>query len=79
MIPLDSLLILLQDACGVDTPILPDTELLDSGLLDSLALIRLLDALEDNGLLLEPTQIEREGLRTPLRIARLLESAERLR
>lgn len=75
---LNDLLELLQDACGVDVPLLPETELLDSGLLDSLALIRLLDALEDHGLLLEPTRVERESLRTPRRIAELLDNAERL-
>lgn len=48
----------------------PDAELLDSGILDSLALITLLTALEDElGVELQPTQLGREVWRTPGSIA----------
>ena len=50
----------LNEFCEHDRPILPETELLESGLLDSLAFIELLNALEDMGCTLQPTRIPRE-------------------
>ena len=41
-----------------------DTELLDSGILDSLAFMELFTRLEDYGVEIYPTRIDRERLRT---------------
>lgn len=57
------LLSLLDEVCAGREPIAPDTELLDSGLLDSLAMMELLAALADMGTLLEPTRMPREAFR----------------
>ena len=47
----------------------PDIELLDSGLMDSLAFIGLLTELEEKlGIELQPTQLSREVWRTPASI-----------
>lgn len=43
-------------------------DLLATGLLDSLALITLPDGLEDLGIVLQPTQLGRDALRTPEKI-----------
>ena len=50
-----------------------DIDLQDSGLLDSLMLIELLDALEDRGIALSLTRIDRTHLRTVKGIERLIE------
>lgn len=56
---------LLAEACGTAAAAQPGADLLETGLLDSLALITLLEGLEDLGILLQPTQIDRERFRTP--------------
>ncbi len=66
---------LLEQFTDHDSPILPDTELLDSGLLDSLAFIELLNALEDMGCPIQPTRIPRERFSTPESIAELCAEA----
>lgn len=73
-----ALLCILAQACGVPaTELRPDTELLDSGLLDSLALIELLEGIEDSfGVVLEPTRIPRERFRTPAAILALLDEEQ---
>ena len=53
-----------------------DCELLDSGLLDSLAMIELFSALEDEGIELHPTKIDRTRLRTPSEIEKLIKELE---
>ena len=50
----------------------PDCELLDSGILDSLATIELFSALEDLGIEIYPTQIDRSLLSTPQTLAELV-------
>ena len=55
---------LLADACGSEAALREGTDLLETGLLDSLALITLLDGLEDMGVEIQPTQVEREAFRT---------------
>ncbi|MEG1850042.1 MAG: phosphopantetheine-binding protein, partial [Oscillospiraceae bacterium] len=62
----EQVLALLIDICGEEgLREHPDTDLLESGLLDSLAFIELLDALEDTfGVELQPTQIPRESWRS---------------
>lgn len=52
----------------------PDYDLIESGALDSLAFIELFSRLEDEGVELQPTRIDRSELRTPASIARLIES-----
>ncbi len=52
----------------------PDYDLIESGALDSLAFIELFSRLEDEGIELQPTKIDRSELRTPASIARLIES-----
>ena len=52
----------------------PDYDLIESGALDSLAFIELFSRLEDKGIELQPTRIDRSELRTPASIARLIES-----
>ena len=48
-------------------------ELIESGLLDSLAMIELLDALIDEGVELQITRIDREMLKTPALIQKLVD------
>ncbi len=55
---------LLTEACGSDTVLRQGVDLLETGLLDSLAFITLLDGLEDMGVEIQPTQVEREAFRT---------------
>lgn len=52
----------------------PDYDLIESGALDSLAFIELFSRLEDEGIELQPTRIDRSELRTPASIERLIES-----
>ena len=52
----------------------PDYDLIESVALDSLAFIELFSRLEDEGIELQPTRIDRSELRTPASIARLIES-----
>lgn len=52
----------------------PDYDLIESGALDSLAFIELFSRLEDEGIELQPTRIDRSELRAPASIARLIES-----
>lgn len=52
----------------------PDYDLIESGALDSLAFIELFSRLEDEGIELQPTRIDRSELCTPASIARLIES-----
>ncbi len=70
-ITVDIIVGLLSEFCEHDAEILPDTELLDSGILDSLAFIELLNALEDMGCPVQPTQHPRECFSTPEKIAGL--------
>ena len=51
----------------------PEFDLVESGLMDSLGLIQLLEMLEDEGIELAPTRIDRSLLRTPGGIQQLVE------
>ncbi len=62
---------LLEEFCEHDEPIKPGTELLDSGLLDSMAFIELLNALEDLGCEVQPTRCPPGSFSTPESIAEL--------
>ena len=50
----------------------PDVDLVESGLMDSYAMIELFDALEDRGVLLQPTRVDRSLLRTAAGIEKLI-------
>ena len=54
----------------------PDFDLIDSGLLDSLAFVELFSKLEDYGILIQPTRIDRNKLRTPKGIEELIKEIE---
>lgn len=66
---------LLEEFCERDSPITPDTELLESGMLDSLAFIELIDALEDMGCEIQPTRCPKSSFSTPESIAQLCRSS----
>ena len=51
-------------------------DLLEQGFLDSLGLIELLEGLEDMGIILQPTQIPKERLRTVEGILSLCREAQ---
>lgn len=55
---------LIAQACGTQEALAPGVDLLEEGFLDSLALIELLEGLEDMGIVLQPTQIPKDRLRT---------------
>ena len=55
---------LLREVCGDDAAGDEGVDLIESGLLDSLALIELFSRLEEQGIELQPTRIDRSKLRT---------------
>ena len=55
---------LLLEICGDPRVLEPDTDLVESGLMDSYAMIELFSALEEQGIVLQPTRIDRKLLRT---------------
>ncbi|RRD93955.1 D-alanine--poly(phosphoribitol) ligase subunit 2 [Clostridiales bacterium COT073_COT-073] len=67
---------LLYKICQDQAVYQPETDLIASGLLDSLALIELFSELEDQGIFLEITQIDRKLLRTVSGIEKLITSAK---
>ncbi|GKI16587.1 hypothetical protein CE91St44_30720 [Oscillospiraceae bacterium] len=69
------ILTLLAEACGSAAAARPGTDLFETGLLDSLAFITLLEGLEDLGITLQPTQIDRACFRTPEGILALARGA----
>ena len=66
---------LLEQACGTQEALRPGADLLEEGLLDSLAMIELLEGLEDHGILIQPTQVPRDSFRTLESILALAERA----
>jgi len=50
----------------------PDFDLIESGVLDSFAFIEFFSRLEDEGVELQPTRIDRSLLRTPRTIEQLV-------
>lgn len=54
-----------------------DFDLIESGILDSFAFIELFSKLEDLGIIIHPTRIDREHLKTPRSIEQLINSNER--
>ncbi|MGN1114449.1 MAG: phosphopantetheine-binding protein [Oscillospiraceae bacterium] len=67
---------ILYEICEDENVKDPDYDLIDSGLLDSYAMIELFSELEDYGIELYPTQIDRERLRTPRSIQELINETE---
>lgn len=64
---------LLYEICEDEAVYSPDVDLIESGLLDSLAFIELFAALEDYGITIQPTRIDRNRLRTVGGICSLVE------
>lgn len=62
---------ILYEVCGDDSVFDPECELLDSGLLDSFAMIELLSILEDNGITIHPTRTDRSCFKNPRSISEL--------
>lgn len=63
---------LLYEICEDEAVLDPACELIDSGLLDSYAVIELFTRLEDEGIDLQPTRIDRAQLKTPRSIEQLI-------
>ena len=63
---------LLREVCGDDRAGEDGTDLIETGLLDSMAFIELFTRLEEEGYDLQPTRIDRSRLRTPESIEALL-------
>lgn len=68
---------LLYQICDDEAVFEDDIDLVESGLLDSLALIELLEALEDEGITIYPTQIDRNLLRSVEGIEALIMNAQK--
>ena len=64
---------ILYDICEDDAVFEDSIDLLDSGILDSFAVIELLSRLEDEGVVIHLTQIDRNSLRTVAGIEELIE------
>lgn len=62
---------ILYEICGNEAVLSPDCELLESGLLDSYAMIELLSRLEDEGIIIYPTRTDRSRFKTPRSISEL--------
>ncbi len=56
---------ILYEICEDENVYNSDFDLIESGLLDSLAMIELFTKLEDEGVEIQPTRIDRKKLRTP--------------
>ncbi len=63
---------LLYEIIGDEAVLEPDCELLESGLLDSLAMIELVNLLEEEGVTLHLTRIDRQRLKTTGSITELV-------
>ena len=64
---------LLFEICEDKAVYNPDIDLIESGLLDSFVFIELFSMLEDEGIEIQPTQIDRNRLRTVNGIESLIE------
>lgn len=64
---------ILYEICEDENVYNPDFDLIESGLLDSFAMIELFAKLEDEGIEIQPTRIDRKKLRTPRGIEELVE------
>ncbi len=67
--------VFLKEVCELDYIPSDDCELLESGILDSYALIELVSALEDEGIEIHLTRIDKELLKTPASLQRLIDES----
>ena len=67
---------LLYALCEDERVFDPDIDLIESGLMDSFAMIELFSTLEEEGIELQPTQIDRNLLRSVKGIETLIVSAQ---
>ena len=65
---------LLYEICEDESVYNPDFDLIESEVLDSFAFIELFSKLEDLGITIQPTRIDRELLRTPRSIEKLIKT-----
>lgn len=68
---------LLYEICEDESVYKKDIDLIESGLLDSLAFIELFSRLEDLGIEIQPTRIDRSCLRTVKGIEQLINDSLR--
>ena len=68
---------LLYELCEDERVFDPEIDLIDSGLMDSFAMIELFSVLEDEGIELQPTQIDRNLLRSVKGIEALIKAHEK--
>ncbi|OUN22793.1 hypothetical protein B5G34_05160 [Flavonifractor sp. An82] len=68
---------LLVQVCGTREALRPGADLLEEGILDSLAMIDLLEGLEDLGIQIQPTRVPRDAFRTVEGILTLCRQAEK--
>lgn len=63
---------LLYEICEDKNVYNPDFDLIESEVFDSYAFIEFFSKLEDNGIIIQPTRIDRSLLRTPRTIEKLV-------
>ena len=63
---------LLYEICEDENVYNPDFDLIESEVFDSYAFIEFFSKLEDNGIIIQPTRIDRSLLRTPRTIEQLV-------
>jgi len=63
---------LLYSLCDNEEVYNPDCELIDSGILDSFAIMELLTMLEEEGIVIHITRIDKSLLKTPAGIEKLV-------
>ncbi len=68
---------LLYDICEDEAVFDRDADLVERGLIDSFTVIELLSRLEDEGIVIQLTQIDRSKLRTVRGIEELIEHAQK--
>ena len=68
---------LLVQVCGTQDALRPGADLLEEGILDSLAMIDLLEGLEDLGIQIQPTRVPRDAFRTVEGILTLCREGEK--
>ena len=68
---------LLYEVCEDESVYEDDIDLIESGLLDSFAFIELFSKLEDLGIVIQPTRIDRNLLRTVKGIEELIRESDK--
>lgn len=69
---IEEILDILNKVCGIEEKICYDTELIESNILDSYAIVQMLYELEMINIELQLTQINKNDLKYPYTIAKLL-------